>query len=353
MNKNIIIMKRIVCTIMAVAALAACTKSEVAYEAPAEITFAPAAKNITKAALAGTYPTSQKLGVYANYSNDAPSANALVGNYATKFLDNVTFSHNGTAWGAGESWPSNGSLIFAGYAIPKSGTPSGTYEYDFDSDKLTITNYTQSTNPAESFDLGWFNRTSASYNYRNSANTAVPVTLSHALAWVEIQVKGEGTTIGTNPWKIKSMTINKVANTGSAICVGAGVENAAWTPGTADQSITVFSGEQTLTENAVVCETANTDVLVIPQTPTEVLLADGKNLDVANSIATLTVTYTYKSPAGEDMPLQTATVPLIVDGGWKSGYKYTYTLTFKASEILIAPEYDTWKDGGNHSVTVE
>ena len=94
-------------------------------------------------------------------------------------------------------------------------------------------------------------------------------------------------------------------------------------------------------------------MLVIPQTPTEVLLADGKNLDVANSIATLTVTYTYKSPAGEDMPLQTATVPLIVDGGWKSGYKYTYTLTFKASEILIAPEYDTWKDGGNHSVTVE
>ena len=351
MNKNIIIMKRIVCTIMAVAALAACTKSEVAYEAPAEITFAPAAKNITKAALTGTYPTTQKLGVYANYSNDVPSNAAVVGNYSTKFLNNVLFSHNGNAWGAGEAWPSNGSLIFAGYAIPESGTASGTYAYDFAEDKLTITNYTQSTDPASSFDLGWFNRTTASYNYRNTAN-AVPVTLSHALAWVEIHVKGEGTTIGTNPWKIKSMTINKVANTGSAICIGAGVEKATWTPGTADKAIKVFSGEQTLTGNAVVCETANTDVLVIPQTPTNVLTDE--TLDVAKSVATLTVTYTYNSPAGVEMPLQTATVPLVVDGGWKSGYKYTYTLTFKASEILIAPKYDTWENAtGVPPVTVE
>ena len=347
-------MKKIFISLLAVAALAACTKSEVAYEAPAEITFAPAAKNITKAAHGdvgengenGAYPTEQRLGVFANYGSDAPSANADVANYKTKFLENVLFSHNGTAWGAGESWPANGSLIFAGYAIPKGGAVNGNgnYNYVFGEDKLTITGYTQSNDPAASFDLGWFNRTPASYNYRNEVNTAVPVTLSHALAWVEILVKGEGTTIETNPWKIKSMTMNKVANTGSAICIGAGAAKATWTPGTANQSITVFSGEQTLTGNAVVCETANTDVLVIPQTPTEVL-TDG-TLDVAKSVATLTVTYTYKSPAGVDMPLQTATVPLVVDGGWKSGYKYTYTLTFKASEILIAPDYGTWENGG-------
>ena len=353
-------MKKIFISILAVAALAACTKSEVAYEAPAEITFAPAAKNITKAAHGdvdqkGTYPIEQRLGVFANYGSVDPTPTADVTNFATKFLENELFSYSNTAkaWGSGESWPANGSLIFAGYAIAKDGdvNGNGTYAYDFNSDELTITNYTQSTDPAASFDLGWFNSTPASYNYRNTAN-AVPVTLSHALAWVEILVKGEGTTIGTNPWKIKSMTINKVANTGSAICIGAGVEKATWTPGTADKSITVFSGEQTLTENAVVCETANTDVLVIPQTPTNVLTAG--TLDVANSVATLTVTYTYNSPAGVEMPLQTATVPLVVDGGWKSGYKYTYTLTFKASEILIAPKYDTWEDAtGVPPVTVE
>ncbi len=346
-------MKKIFFSIMAVAALAACTKSEVQYEAPAEISFAPVAKNITKGAVGtvagkGVYPTAQPLGVYANYGADAPSANATVANYTTKFLEDVKFTYNTTAgaWGAGESWPANGSLIFAGYAIPASEKPSGTYAYDFEEDELTITGYTQSNVPAESFDLGWFNRTPASYNYRNEANTAVPVTLSHALAWVEIKVKGEGTTINaTNPWTIKTVTMNKVATTGNAECIGTGADKAKWNTLSNPQSITVFTGSQPLTADATVCETENTDVIVIPQTPTAV--------DATNPVATLTVTYTYKSPAGVEMPLQTATVPLVVTDGWKSGYKYTYTLTFKASEILIAPDYDKWAEVGNQSVVVE
>lgn len=346
-------MKKIFISLFAVAALAACTKSEVAYEAANEISFAPVAKNITKGAVGtvdgkGTYPTAQPLGVYANYGADAPSANATVANYTTKFLENVKFTYNTTAgaWGAGESWPANGSLIFAGYAIPASGTPSGTYAYDFASDKLTITGYTQSNETANTFDLGWFNRTPASYNYRNSANRAVSVTLAHALAWVEIKVQGEGTTVAAgNPWTIKSMTLNNVYTTGDAVCTGSGADAAKWDKQATPKSMTVFTGEQPLTTTATVCETTSAGTVVIPQTPTAV--------DATTPVATLTVTYTYKSPAGVDMPLQTATVPLVVDGGWKSGYKYTYTLTFKASEILIAPDYDKWAEGGNQTVVVE
>lgn len=345
-------MKKIFISLLAVAALAACTKSEVAYEAANEISFAPVAKNITKGAVGtvtgkGVYPTAQPLGVYANYGADAPSANATVANYTTKFLENVKFTYNTTAgaWGAGESWPANGSLIFAGYAIPASGTPSGTYAYDFASDKLTITGYTQSNETANTFDLGWFNRTPASYNYRNSAN-AVPVTLSHALAWVEIKVQGEGTTVAAgNPWTIKSMTLNNVYTTGDAVCTGSGADAAKWDKQATPKSMTVFTGEQALTATATVCETTSAGTVVIPQTPTAV--------DATTPVATLTVTYTYKSPAGVDMPLQTATVPLVVTDGWKSGYKYTYTLTFKASEILIAPDYDKWEDGGNQTIVVE
>ena len=350
-------MKKIFISLLAVAALAACTKSEVAYEAPAEISFAPAAKNITKAAngtvdAKGVYPTAQPLGVYANYGADAPSANATVANYTTKFLENVKFTYNTAAgaWGAGESWPANGSLIFAGYAIPASGTPSGTYAYDFASDELTITGYTQSNETANTFDLGWFNRTPASYNYRNSANTAVPVTLSHALAWVEIQVQGEGTTVAAgNPWTIKSMTLNNVYTTGDAVCTGSGANAATWSNWSGLKNMTVYTGSKPLTTTATVCETTSAGTVVIPQTPTAITPENNTDTEVA----TLTVTYTYKSPAGVDMPLQTATVPLVVDGGWKSGYKYTYTLTFKASEILIAPDYDKWAEGGNQTVVVE
>ena len=363
-------MKKIFISLLAVAALAACSKSEVAYEAPAEISFAPVAKNITKGAVGtvtgkGTYPTTQPLGVYANYGTDAPSANADVTKYTTKFLENKKFEYDETAhaWGADESWPANGSLIFAGYAIPASGTPSGTYTYNFTSDKLTITGYTQSNETANTFDLGWFNKTPASYNYRNSANTAVPVTLSHALAWVEIQVQGEGTTItATNPWTIKSMTLNNVYTKGNAECTGKGADKAKWNTLTDLKNMTIYEGSLPITGTATVCETTSAGTVVIPQTPTAITPDDNTDTEVA----TLTVVYTYKSPASTEensisMPDQTATVSLAlkdasgnsISGGWKSGYKYTYTLTFKASEILIAPDYDKWEDGGNQTVVVE
>ena len=38
---------------------------------------------------------------------------------------------------------------------------------------------------------------------------------------------------------------------------------------------------------------------------------------------------------------------------WKPGYHYTYTLTFKANEILVAPKVTTWENGGNTEVTVQ
>lgn len=357
-------MKKIFISLLAVAALAACSKSEVAYEAANEISFAPVAKNITKGAVGtvtdkGTYPTNQRLGVYANYGLVDPNTTVSgdnIDSFNTGFLNDAVFSYKTvgeiSAWGGGYSWPTNGSLIFAGYSMPKEGNVGTERSYNFKTDQLTIKGYTQSTNPAETFDLGWFSRTATSFNYRNQED-AVEVTLSHALAWIEIKVKGEGTTIGDNPWKIKSVTMNKVANTGDAICTGAGAGKAEWVTGTPDKTITIFTGEQSLTSEETVCETKDTDVLVIPQTPTAV--------DAKNPVATLTVAYTYKSPAGVDMPLQTATVSLAlkdangnsISGGWKSGYKYTYTLTFKASEILIAPDYDKWEEGGNQSVVVE
>ena len=41
-------MKKVLLSLVAVAAVAACTKSEVEYDAPAEIGFAPVPSNITR-----------------------------------------------------------------------------------------------------------------------------------------------------------------------------------------------------------------------------------------------------------------------------------------------------------------
>ena len=66
---------------MAVAALAACTKSEVQYEPSGEISFAPVAKTLTKSVAGyngetfdGVFPTNVHLYVFANASNDAGTA---------------------------------------------------------------------------------------------------------------------------------------------------------------------------------------------------------------------------------------------------------------------------------------
>lgn len=363
-------MKKIFFSIVALAALAACSKSEVAYDQTPEIGFAPAVENATKAAISGEYPD-QPLRVFAVYGGAADQTTITDDNiesFSTLFLNDAIFIKKTvgsvTAWGGtgdGYSWPNNGSLVFAGYAVPDASSV-GDVEYDFEDDVLSIEGYVQSTNTASTFDLAWFGRTEKSYNLKATPTQTVPVTLSHALAWIEIKVKGEGTTVG---WTIKSITMNNVYNTGDVQCNGNGLGKASWDnlgnsvldDSSKDNSISIFTGEQTLSKDATLCENINTDALVIPQTPTKSMI-DGK-FEPAESVATLTVTYTYKSPAGEDMPLQTTIVPLEIKNGdtavaWQSGYKYTYTLTFKASEILVSPTYDTWTDyDPNPGVTVE
>ena len=369
-------MKRIVLTMMAVAALAACSKSEVAYETSGEIVFAPVSKNITKAAITdGIYPTQQPIAVYAAYGNvdpETPVTEANVDDFSTAFLNDAHFTYKTvgsvSAWGGGYSWPNNGSLIFAGYSKPVSGEVGTSRSYDFETDVLTIRGYTQSTSTASTFDLGWYGRTAKSYNYRN-VEDAVDVTLSHALSLIEIRAYGEGTPVAEgNPWQIKSITMNNVANTGTVSCTGAGVAKATWSElGTANNDIAILTTQKPLTnDDTTVYEDVTAGTIVIPQSPTAV---DANNPGTADSeVATLTVKYTYKSPASTSdnviwMPDQITTVSLAltdakdkngnaVTGGWKSGYKYIYTLKFKGNEILVAPSYEAWTDA-SQNITVE
>ena len=60
-------MKKILFSLCAIAAIAACTKSEVQYEPSGEISFAPVSKLNTKAAVDGTdYPDALNMFVFAN-----------------------------------------------------------------------------------------------------------------------------------------------------------------------------------------------------------------------------------------------------------------------------------------------
>ena len=334
-------MKRIVLTIMAVAALAACTKSEVQYEPAGEIGFAPFTGNITKASgMSGELDEEQELGIYAFWDNDGTAG--TVSNFAAfndNYLVNALFEQKTvttttgasvTAWGgAGEAypWPVNGALVFAGYTTPGDAvlTTDTQVEYVLGTDVMKFKNYANTNE----FDLCWFGRTASSYNYR-ATGQAVPVELSHALTWITVKVYGEGTPVGN--WNITSITLANVVASGTATCNGT-TKKATWAPATTEPTKTIYSGTHTIT--AAPAELTNN--VIIPSLPLQ-----------------LTVNYSFAVQG--QTKTDSKTVSLKLNEGntqaWESGVHYTYTLQFKGNEILVAPSYDNW-DEKDQTVTVE
>ena len=336
-------MKKIFISLLAVAALAACTKSEVQYEQPGEIGFAPVKDYVTKAqGKQGALATGQELGIWAYWDNDG--AVGTVSDFAAyndDYLVNALFAHNGSSWAGsptGYPWPVNGALVFAGYTTPGNAvlpvyandatTPA--VSYDLSTDVMKFHNY---ENTSE-FDLCWFGRTASSYNYK-AEGTAVPVELNHALTWVSVAVYGESATVGN--WTITGITLNSVPNKGTATCTGS---KATWETSTS-ANLTAFSGTHTLTAGTKTDDKTVgvklTDNVIIPTTPVE-----------------LTVTYKFLVNGVEKTDSKTVSLKLNPNNTtkWESGVHYTYTLAFKANEILVAPSYGTWATA-DQSVTIE
>lgn len=345
-------MKKILLSLLAVAALASCSKMNVVYDEPAEIGFSAVAGNITKAGgKTGALSTDQELGIWAFWDNDATVGTVSdFTAYNDNYLVNALFVNKGnSSWGGsptGYPWPVNGALVFSGYTtqtdavFPTTGDGT-TVSYDFANDIMTFTNYKHSND----FDLCWFGRTSSSYNNRANG-TAVPVTLSHALTWISIDVYGEGTPV--NNWVITSMTLKNVIDEGTGTCKG-NDKTATWVLSTVDDDksdMSIYSGshtiqagsEQTIDGDIVMKGTHLTDNVVIPSLPLE-----------------LKIDYTF--PVGNVTKSDSKTVSLKLNTDntelWKSGYHYTYTLKFSGNEILVAPSYDEWDTEVGYSVTVE
>lgn len=336
-------MKKIFISLLAVAALAACTKSEVQYETPGEIGFAPFTGNITKATgREGALDKEQKLGIYAFWNNAGvvgAVADADLAAYNDNYLVNALFEQKTvtttedtevTAWGGAQEaypWPVNGALVFAGYTTPGEDvlTTGTAVEYALGTDVMTFKNY---SNTSE-FDLCWFGRTANSYNYR-ATGQAVPVELSHALTWVTVKVYGEGTPVGN--WNITSITLANVVASGTATCDGA-TKKATWASATTEATKTIYSGTHTITD----APAELTNNVIIPSLPLQ-----------------LTVNYSFAVQG--QTKTDSKTVSLKLNEGntkaWESGVHYTYTLQFKGNEILVAPSYGEWATS-DQTVTVE
>ena len=358
-------MKKILFSLCALAAIAACTKSEVQYEPSGEISFAPVAKTLSKSvagykddgtAFDGIFPTGVNLYVFANASNDAGDAwkdpyfaNALFvhsttkGSKDTQTFDGKSYKTEGAYAGQPTRyWPNVKTLKFIGYSaacnVAATAGTATTAEVDNDFTTLTISDYTQdNSKTAEGAnDLMWFPATQA---YGKQADE-IAVQMKHACSWITINV-AKHTDLNNIEYKLDKLELAAFAHTGEVVCTQ---DSATWDE--LDNNTTEVYCElttnNTLSTTPTNFETNKNNFIVIPQTPVN-----------------LNVTYPYVSqdnPEGvADLTLtETAPVSLALAGNanWQAGVHYIYNVTITATEILIDPVVVDWTTGTTPAVTL-
>ena len=341
-------MKKIIISMMAVAALAACSKSEVAYETPNEIALSPVASNVTKSVAGyngntfdGVFPTDIDLYVFANAGTGA------VADHDEEYFKNALFEWNSTkgtettqgnpavstpgayAGKPTRYWPNVKTLVFAGYSDACNvATLTTKPSMDFDNNKLTITGYTQdNTKTAEGAnDLMWFACDGQTYSKQADE---IAANMQHAGSWITIKVAADANMVSSN-CQLNSLKLNAFNHTGNVVC---GADAAVWNTLSNSQEEYYLNGAtQALSTTATAYETTANNFIVIPQEP-----------------VMLDVTYTYVSDAANGLT-STETKPISLaytttaPTAWKSGVHYIYTVTITATEILIDPVVEAWTD---------
>lgn len=328
-------MKKIFLTLAAVAALAACSKNEVAYDAYEEIGFIPVTENITKTMMTGqALQASEEFNLWAYYKPVAPGTD--IGTWlsnsaeAQTYIDEKTFAYSGAdhKWTGKANpyfWPKNGSLVFVGYY------PTSLKEkvsHDLANNKLSFTNVDQSRVASKGYteDIMYFNIT-PSY-----ASSSVVATFKHALSWISLILVKDEETSDRAKITVEKVEFTNVLPQGDAVVEGA--KTIAWTAKGGAATVDILEG------NAVVLDKGNEDQeayepLFIPQ----------------KMNGNLVITYTITSEDGSYFrEVKTITLGSMKDTNgkpltsWEPAKHYIYTITIGTSEILVDPKVSTWED---------
>ena len=335
-------MKKLFLSLLAVAALASCSKTESAYvDQDQEIKLAPVASMSTKAvygAIDGTtYPTKEDFDVRA-YWADKPAGSKFVEGfklYLGTEAEAVPFINKGMYWGGKTTyyWPKNGSLRFAAYS-----PATLNMKHTLDGDVYEI-NHTQESATDKTIDM-LVAPTTPSYN-AETATENVSVVFEHALSWITIKVKAKNPE-AAKAFKVHDIIVNDAFTTATLTAAMAdGIQYEEWSKQATAADYTVYSNAypngQDVTVESTTIESRNAKgeyrngTIVIPQLPT-----------------TLTINYTQKAmPGTPELTDQTVTVPLELDvegAVWEPGKHYIYTVIFDLDEILINPSVADWED---------
>ena len=363
-------MKKALFLAAAVAAMAACTKSQTVYDGTeTEIGLAPVNYMSTKTYY-GPYPgaaysDAEQFRVFAQYTKE-PAGTAFKNNDEhSTYLDNVTFSKKSSqtggvdVWGGDPTpyyWPKSGSLYFAGYS-PAGATLNGDAGYEFNTggSRLTLPGFTQGDySNAESLD-----EISGNTNYKMvdllyfdvEANTPSVnegiyfATFKHALSWIEFRITC--TTGLSDLFQVKKITLNDVSFT-ETFSSGAG------DPWDVEPE---WTGNKTNIKDIVIYDHqfndgADSDL-------DDAILADSKYLCIngllliPQDVTSITLELEQKGSADQEfVEVNPETISLVSTIGsgsdvttcdkWEIGKHYVYTLSISAEEILINPKVDDW-----------
>lgn len=351
-------MKKLMFAAFAIAAMAACTKSNVEFEQQNEIAFQPVSQKATKAAVVGTYypiEDAYNFNVWAWWGDKpANTPEAEIASFNTVYINKQTFkARDYVNWGGYDKpyyWPTTGSLFFAGYS--PANAPGG-FEYSHGEKKFVITGYEQSDDISKTTDLMWFHLTDKSYD---RTTPSVPVQFHHALSWLSFRFNLEHPYTPTD-WTVTSVKLTGIETKGNFTAEKNGTSTqqgkAEWKDltNTVDELLVynkaggypvayVTSDYDPLADDPSVLENTKNGVLVLPQS-------------CAPTDASLVIKFEQKAPSGNSVP-QTKTLSL--DGesdSWLPGKHYIYTITFGAEEILIAPTVVDWDPEDNLAVPVK
>lgn len=357
-------MKKILSICLAAAAFVGCTNTSVEFDTPDEIGFVVAANGITRNVVAeSVYPTTLNMYVYSwtndftsgtpNYINGVGADLNKGGEFEYRNAYNVEvpgktgYEDDETpVWGGLTPyyWPNVKTLHFAGYS--KSGTmTSATYAVTgAGAGTLTIAGYTPGiATAAGANDLMYFPATTA----YGKDTPYVPVTMYHTCSWITFLVQGDDVTAGK--YTVTGLTINGIDNQADVVC---GASSIVWSNNAAADTNREITFDDLALPNA-----EDEDAPYNVETGDEYAVADGGNIVVIpQTPGTLTLTYTYTSPAGQDIEEVKDNISLAVDAvnnKWEPGKHYVYTITIKANEILIAPEAEAWDEDADNNITIE
>lgn len=328
-------MKKIFITLAAVAAIAACSKSEVEYQQTGEISLAPVPQNMTKTMITGeAFPTAESFNVWAWYKQ-LPAGTSVADwqDDATAdqwYINEKEFENRsgGADWGGATPyyWPKLGSLLFAGY-YPTAIADDVEYVFSATENKMVFSDIQQSEVAAtgSTEDIMYFNMTPNSV-----ASGPVAVVFKHALSWITVNVQK---TAGSPKIVIDEIKFTEVYPKGTGTV--SGTDDIIWaTSGTA--AATVVAEDVELSETSAPLDK---EPLLIPQD------MNGK----------LVIKYTvYSSDTEYFTEVYEDALNTLKEGvqKWEPAKHYIYNIAIGTTEVLIQPEVAEW-DPVEIPVTVE